>query len=51
VTGAVADAPSWLGPLLDMATEGTLVILGVLLVWMWWTAIRRKTHGGLPDPF
>lgn len=47
VTGAVADAPSWLGPLLDMATEGTLVILGMMLVWMWWTAIRRKDARGV----
>ncbi|MDQ0688987.1 membrane-associated phospholipid phosphatase [Streptomyces achromogenes] len=47
VTGSVADAPSWLGPLLDMATEGTLVILGMLLVWMWWTAIRRKDTRGI----
>ncbi len=30
VAGAVADAPSWLGPLLEVATEGTLVILGML---------------------
>ncbi|MCZ9341792.1 phosphatase PAP2 family protein, partial [Streptomyces sp. TRM76130] len=42
MTAAVADAPSWLGPLLEVATEGTLVILGVLLIRMWWTAIRRK---------
>ncbi len=41
-TAGAADAPSWLGPLLEVATEGTLVILGMLLVWMWWTAIRRK---------
>src|SRR4051812_43125275 len=33
VTGAVADAPSWLGPLLEVATEGTLVILAMLLAW------------------
>ncbi|MEV8408258.1 hypothetical protein AB0R12_21320 [Streptomyces niveus] len=44
VAGAVADAPSWLGPPLEVATEGTLVILGLLLVWMWWTAIRRAVY-------
>ncbi|MFI0150539.1 phosphatase PAP2 family protein [Streptomyces lydicus] len=30
-----------------MATEGTLVILGTLLIWMWWTAIRRKAPRGI----
>src|SRR4051812_6936871 len=42
VTRAAEDAPSWLGPLLEVATEATLVILGMLLAWMWATAIRRK---------
>src|SRR4051794_5310281 len=42
VTRAAEDAPSWLGLFLEVATEGTLVILGILLVWMWGTAIRRK---------
>lgn len=46
VTEAVADAPSWLGPLLEVATEGTLVVLGMLLVRMWWTAIRRQDARG-----
>lgn len=46
VTGTVADAPSWMGALLELATEGTLVILGVLLAWMWWTAVRRKDSRG-----
>ncbi|MET9655599.1 phosphatase PAP2 family protein, partial [Streptomyces sp. NPDC006510] len=41
VTGAVADTPSWTGPLLEAATEGTLVVLGLLLVWAWWSAVRR----------
>jgi hypothetical protein len=47
VTRAAADAPSWLGPLLEVATEGTLVILGMLLVWMGATAIRRKDTRGV----
>ncbi|MGX1226675.1 phosphatase PAP2 family protein [Streptomyces ambofaciens] len=42
VTGALADAPSWTGTVLEVATEGTLVILGVLLLRVWWTAVRRK---------
>ncbi|MDV9201508.1 phosphatase PAP2 family protein, partial [Streptomyces sp. Wh19] len=41
VTGAVADAPSWAGPLLEAATDGTLVVLGLLLAWVWWGAVRR----------
>ncbi|MEU8384059.1 phosphatase PAP2 family protein [Streptosporangium sp. NPDC048865] len=46
VTGAVADAPSWVGTALEVATEGTLVVLGLLLVLVWWIAVRRKdAHG------
>lgn len=41
VTGAVADALSWTGPLLEAATDGTLVVLGLLLLWAWWGAVRR----------
>lgn len=47
VTGAVADAPSWLGPALEVATEGALVILGMLLAWVGWTAMRRKDTRGV----
>lgn len=47
VTEAVADAPSWLGPVFEVATEGTLVILGMTLVWMWWTALRRGDPRGV----
>ncbi|CAM5708329.1 Phosphatidic acid phosphatase type 2/haloperoxidase domain-containing protein OS=Streptomyces canus OX=58343 GN=AQJ46_45155 PE=4 SV=1 [Streptomyces canus] len=47
VTRAAADAPAWLGHLLEVATEGTLVILAMLLVWMWATAIRRKDPRGI----
>ncbi|AGZ45188.1 phosphatase PAP2 family protein [Actinoplanes friuliensis] len=42
LTGPVADAPSWLGTILEVASEGTLVVLGVLLVWSWWTGLRRR---------
>lgn len=41
VTGLVADAPSWAGPLLEAACDGTLVALGLLLVGVWWSAVRR----------
>lgn len=44
---AVADAPSWLGPLLELATEGTLVILGLLLVWKLWTSFRGNDIRGI----
>lgn len=46
VTATVADAPSWLGPLLEAATEGTLVILSMLLAWMLWSSIRRTDARG-----
>lgn len=41
VTGTVADAPSWAGSLLEAACDGALVVLGLLLVWVWWSAVRR----------
>ncbi|MBL1112189.1 hypothetical protein JK364_07170 [Streptomyces sp. 110] len=41
VADAVAGAPSWAGALLEMATEGTLVALGLLLLWTGWSAFRR----------
>lgn len=47
VTGWTADAPSWLGPFLEVATEGTLVILGLLLAWVGWTALRRGSARGV----
>jgi membrane-associated phospholipid phosphatase len=46
LTGMVAGAPSWLGLLLEAAGEGSLVILGVLVVWRWWTRIRRHDARG-----
>lgn len=47
VIGATAGAPSWFGPALEVATEGTLVLLGMLLVAMWWTAMRRRNVRGV----
>lgn len=46
VTGAAADAPSWAGTLLEAACDGTLVALGLLLVWVWWSAVRRADTRG-----
>ncbi|GHG53523.1 hypothetical protein GCM10018779_15570 [Streptomyces griseocarneus] len=42
VAGAAADAPTWVGSLLGAATEGTLVVLGLLLVWVGLIALRRR---------
>ncbi|MFV2117757.1 phosphatase PAP2 family protein, partial [Streptomyces sp. Act-28] len=40
LTGTVADGPGWLGAVLEVATEGTLVVLGVVLLAVWWAALR-----------
>ncbi|MDT0267582.1 phosphatase PAP2 family protein [Streptomyces sp. DSM 44915] len=40
ITEWVADTPSWFGHSLEIATEGTLVLLGLILLWVWWTALR-----------
>ncbi|MFJ2034042.1 phosphatase PAP2 family protein [Streptosporangium sp. NPDC087985] len=46
VTEAMADAPSWASAAMKLATEGTLVVLGLLLVLVWWMALRRRdVHG------
>ncbi|MPY64598.1 phosphatase PAP2 family protein [Streptomyces spongiae] len=42
LAGVAAEAPAWLGTLLEVASEGTLVVLGLLLVWVWWTGVRRR---------
>jgi len=36
---AVAEAPSWVGSLVDLAGDGLLLVLGLLLVW---TALRYR---------
>ncbi|MER6103506.1 hypothetical protein ABT115_14570 [Streptomyces sp. NPDC001832] len=48
LNGAVAYGFSWAAPLLEVATEGTLVALGLLLVWAWWGAVRRGGAPGCP---
>lgn len=47
VTETVADAPSWASTAMELATEGTLVILGLLLVAVWWIAVRRREAYGV----
>lgn len=39
VNEAVADAPSWVGSVVDVAGDGLLLLLGLLLVW---TALRYR---------
>ncbi|MBW5262445.1 phosphatase PAP2 family protein, partial [Streptomyces poriferorum] len=41
LTGAVDDVPAWAGTVLEAACDGALVVLGLLLVWVWWCAVRR----------
>ncbi|MET8049502.1 phosphatase PAP2 family protein [Streptosporangium sp. NPDC005286] len=47
VTEAVANAPSWASTAMEMATEGTLVLLGLILVLVWWIALRRGDVRGV----
>ncbi|WP_326828533.1 phosphatase PAP2 family protein [Streptosporangium sp. NBC_01810] len=47
VTKAVANAPSWASTAMEIATDGTLVLLGLLLVLVWWTALRRGDARGV----
>ena len=42
VAGTAADAPGWAGSALEVAGEGSLVILGLTLVWLLWTAVRSR---------
>jgi undecaprenyl-diphosphatase len=39
VNEAVADAPSWVGSVVDVAGDGLLIVLGLLLVW---TVLRQR---------
>ncbi|MFD8122944.1 phosphatase PAP2 family protein [Streptomyces albidoflavus] len=34
LSGAVADGPGWLGDVLELASEGVLVVLGLILLWV-----------------
>ncbi|MER6140930.1 phosphatase PAP2 family protein [Streptomyces sparsogenes] len=43
VNGVVADGPSWAGALLDLVADGLLVVLGLLLAWVGWAAVRRRS--------
>lgn len=51
VNETVNDGPSWLATVFELATEGTLVLLGLLLVWVWWSGFRaqdaRRTAGAV----
>ncbi|MGW0396447.1 phosphatase PAP2 family protein [Streptomyces sp. NPDC003002] len=42
LTTAVTDGPSWTRAALEAASEGTLLALGLLLLWVGWTALRRR---------
>lgn len=42
LTGSVADGPQWSGAVLEAASEGTLLFLGLLLAWVGWRALRRR---------
>ncbi|MGI5349060.1 phosphatase PAP2 family protein [Streptomyces sp. CA-250714] len=47
VSGVAGDGPGWLGGLFELATEGTLVALGLLLLWVAWCGWR---DGRAKDP-
>ncbi|MEU8035552.1 phosphatase PAP2 family protein [Streptosporangium sp. NPDC049078] len=47
VTEAMANVPTWASTAMEIASEGTLVILGLILVWVWWTALRRGDARGV----
>ncbi|MFE1499825.1 phosphatase PAP2 family protein, partial [Streptomyces albidoflavus] len=47
LTGSVADGPPWAETVLEAASEGTLLFLGLLLAWVGWSALRRRDREGL----
>lgn len=44
LTEAVGDGPGWLGHLLELSSEATLIVLGLLLLALCWAAVRRRTR-------
>lgn len=42
LTEAAGDAPGWVGHLLELSSEATLIVLGLLLLGVCWTALRRR---------
>ncbi|MES4901377.1 MULTISPECIES: phosphatase PAP2 family protein [unclassified Streptomyces] len=47
VNDMVADGPSGTGALLDLTADGLLVVLGGLLAWVGWEAVRRRSARGV----
>lgn len=47
LTEAVGDGPGWLGHLLELSSEATLIVLGLLLLGVCWTAVRRRDAGAV----
>lgn len=47
VSGAAGDGPEWLGHLLELSSEATLIVLGLLLLGVCWTAVRRRDAGAV----
>lgn len=47
LTGSVADGPPWAETVLEAASEGTVLFLGLLLAWVGWRALRRRDAAGL----
>lgn len=41
------DWPAWAGPVLEAASEATLLLLALLLAWAGWGALRRRDVPGL----
>ncbi|SOD64733.1 undecaprenyl-diphosphatase [Streptomyces zhaozhouensis] len=45
ITEWVDGTPSWFGHALEIATEGTLIVLGLVLVWIWFAGLRAGDAG------
>lgn len=44
---ALSGAPSWVRSLAEAAGDGLLVVLGLVLAWVGWTALRRRDARGV----